>query len=244
MNDIREKIQKIVAPMDGWLSFHEGSFLYDTALKHASRGAIVEIGSWKGKSTIWLAHGVRDGKGDVVHAIDPHTGAPEHQEIFKTKNIWTFEEFQKNIKTAGIEKFVYPIVNHSENAAKNWRKPVAFLWIDGAHAYEAAKLDFDSWFPHLIEGGMIAYHDSTYDDVRKVMRECVFFSRNFNQIGVVDSITFATKIAPSRQLFRDRLRNLYVYLLSAFYGLRRVPLPRSIRNSLKTIFKKIVHALQ
>lgn len=239
-----QEIQKVAEKVDGWLSFSEGSFLYDTARKHALQGAIVEVGSWKGKSTIWLAHGVRDGKGDVVYAVDPHTGAPEHHEIFKAKKIWTFEEFKKNIKTAGVEKFVHPIVDRSENAAKNWKKPVAFLWIDGAHAYEAAKLDFDSWFPHLMEGGIIAYHDSTYDDVRKVMKECIFFSRNFKRVGVIDSITFATKIFPSRQSFRDRLRNLYVYLLSGFYELRRIPLPRSTRNFLKVVFKKIVHVFQ
>lgn len=244
MNGIKEKIKNIVSPMDGWLSFHEGSFLYDTAQAHASRGAVVEIGSWKGKSTIWLANGVRDGKGDAVYAIDPHTGAPEHHEIFKTKDIWTFEEFKKNIKTAGVEKFVHAIVDRSENAARDWKKPVAFLWIDGAHAYEAAKLDFDSWFPHLIEGGVIAYHDSTFDDVQRVVKEKIFFSRHFKNAGVIDSVSFATKVNPSRQTLFDRSRNRYVYFLSNLYNLRKLPIPKTLRGPLKKLFKKAVRSAQ
>ena len=62
MQDVRE-IQEIVEKMDGWLSFAEGSFLYNAARNASGRGAVVEIGSWKGKSTIWLANGLKDGKG-------------------------------------------------------------------------------------------------------------------------------------------------------------------------------------
>ncbi|KKU90610.1 MAG: Translation elongation factor P [Microgenomates group bacterium GW2011_GWA1_48_10] len=228
MQDVRE-IQEIVEKMDGWLSFAEGSFLYNAARNASGRGAVVEIGS---------------GKGGRVYAIDPHTGAPEHHEIFKTKNIWTFDEFKKNIKAAGVEPFVSPIVDRSENVARDWKNPVAFLWIDGAHAYEAAILDFESWFPHLKEGGVIAYHDSTFQDVRRVMKEKVFFSRNFKNVGVVDSVTHATKVSPESQTFLDRARNMYVYLLSGLYGLRNIPIPSFIRTPAKAAFKKFVSALQ
>lgn len=239
-----ERIKKNTDAMDGWLSFDEGRFLYETARRLSGCGAVVEIGSWKGKSTIWLAHGLRDGKGEKVFAIDPHTGAPEHHEIFKTKHIWTFDEFKKNIKAAGVERYVEPIVDRSENAAKAWRKPVAFLWIDGAHAYEAAKLDFASWFPHLAEGGVIAYHDSTFDDVRKVVKEKILFSRHFKNAGIVDSITFATRVIPREQTAADRMRNRYVYLLGALHCFRKVPLPRFLRKPLKAAFKKIVSVVQ
>ncbi|MBI4095130.1 MAG: class I SAM-dependent methyltransferase [Candidatus Liptonbacteria bacterium] len=244
MNERIGEIEKTLEHVDGWLSRDEGRFLYETARRCTGRGAIVEIGSWKGKSTIWLANGLKDGKGGKVYAIDPHTGAPEHHEIFKTKNIWTFEEFKKNITHAGVTEFVVPIVGRSESVAKTWDTPVEFLWIDGAHAYEAAKLDFDSWFPHLIEGGVIAYHDSTFDDVKRVVRECIFLSRHFRAAGVIDSVSFATKVHPARQTSWDRIRNRYAYFLNMIYGLRALPIPGALRKPIKALFKKIIRSVQ
>lgn len=237
------QIENFVEKVDGWLTRREGEFLYQTAKKCAGRGVTIEIGSWKGKSTILLASGLKNGPGGKVYAIDPHTGAPEHHAMFKTKNIWTFDEFKKNIREAGVESFVEPIVDRSENVAKDWSKPVEFLWIDGAHAYESAKLDFDSWFPHLIEGGLIAYHD-TYDDVERVVTKNILFSRYFKNAGLIDSISFAVKTSPSKQTFLDRTRNLYIFLLLRLHALRSLPLPAFIRKPIKALFKKFIAAAQ
>lgn len=239
-----QEIQKLVETLDGWLSFAEGNFLYKSAKSCSGHGAVVEIGSWKGKSTIWLAHGLKDGKGGSVYAIDPHTGAPEHHEIFGTKDIWTFEDFKENIKKAGIDNFVSPIVDRSENIAKNWNEKIELLWIDGAHSFEAAQKDFDSWFPHLMEGGIVAYHDATYDDVRRVIKDNILFSKNFRKSGIVDSIVFAEKIHPTHQTPFDRLRNYYIYFLSNIHCLRKLPIPKGIRGHIKSIFKKIISAAQ
>ena len=176
-----------------------------------------------------------------MYAIDPHTGAPEHRVIFRVKHIWTLDAFKENIKNAGIQEFVTPVVDRSENVAKTWDLPISLLWIDGAHAYEAAKLDSDSWFPHLMEGGVIAYHDSTFGGVRRVVKRYVFFSPHFREVKVVDSITFATKINPGEQTFFDAFHSRYVYALSGLYALRHIPLPTFMRAPLKALFRRIVN---
>ncbi len=69
----KEEVQKLAAPIKGWLKDKEGQLLYDLAKNCTGKGVIVEIGSWKGKSTTWLAHGSKEGNKVRVYAIDPHT---------------------------------------------------------------------------------------------------------------------------------------------------------------------------
>lgn len=104
---------------------------------------IVEIGSWKGKSTVWLAKGSKDGKGIKIYAIDPHKGSSEHRKWYG--KVWTFEEFKENIKKARVDDVVVPIVKTSEETVRNWDKLVELLFIDGAHEYELVKQDFLLW---------------------------------------------------------------------------------------------------
>jgi len=181
--------------VEGWLQEKEGEFLYRTAKNVSGEHAIVEIGSWKGKSTICLALGSKAGNKAKVYAVDPHTGSTELKEIYG--EIWTLEDFKSNIRSAGCKDIVVPIVKTSEEAAEGWNKPIEFLFIDGAHEYELVKLDFELWHPHLIKGGVIAFHDTTGDRLegpKRVVEEFVFNSRNFRDIGFIDSITFATKV--------------------------------------------------
>jgi len=152
-------IKEISKNIPGWLSDAQGEFLYNTAKKCIGKGVIVEIGSWEGKSTVWLAKGSKAGSNAKIYAVDPHTGSSEHKKRYGV--VWTFEEFKKNIKRANVEDIVVPIVKTSEDAARDWdEKPIELLWIDGSHEYEMVKLDFDLWFPYLIEEGIIAVHDT------------------------------------------------------------------------------------
>jgi len=186
--EIRE-IREIVARVDGWLSDIEGEFLYSVAKNCKGKGVIVEIGSWKGKSTIWLAKGSKAGNEVKVYAIDPHTGGPD------LGPAWTLEDFEKNIKMAEVDDIVIPIVKTSEEAAETFEQPVEFVFIDGAHEYELVKLDFLLWFPKLIEGGIIALHNTTdWPGPKKVAEEFLHKSVNFRNVGLVDSITFAQKV--------------------------------------------------
>jgi len=108
------------------------------------------------------------------------------------------------------------------------------------------KLDFDLWFPHLIEGGIIAFHDTFFHPMegpRKVVIENIYKSRNFINIGLVGSITFAKKV--SNNSLKDRLRNYcalllrYIYELSFKFthGLKRY-LPKSMKRLGRKILRK------
>jgi len=88
--EVIRNIQKITSNVDGWLGKREGPYIYSLAKIGATRGVVVEIGSWKGKSTIWLAKGSEAVQGGKVYAIDPHIGGAD-QEKLGYKNINTEE---------------------------------------------------------------------------------------------------------------------------------------------------------
>jgi len=193
---------KKIEAIDGWLHPKEGRVLFDLARQCTGRGVIVEIGSWKGKSTICLAGGSRAGSGIKVHAIDPHTGSPQHLEMFGN-TIWTFEEFKQNIQRAGMTDLVEPHVDFSESVAKTFNQPVELIFVDGLHEYEGVKGDFDAWFPKVVDGGSMVFHDATsWEGVLRVMEEDVFLSRHFRKCRFTHSVVYAQKVASNTALER------------------------------------------
>ena len=106
---------KLIENVDGWLTNNEAEFLYRVARNGYGKGVIVEIGSWKGKSTICLAKGSKDAKREKVYAIDPHLG---NTELVKQGD--TFSEFMKNINFAKVDDYIIPLKMKSEEAAKKW----------------------------------------------------------------------------------------------------------------------------
>jgi hypothetical protein len=205
------------------ISIPEGELLYKLAQQ--STGNIVEIGSWKGYSTIWLAKALKD---DVIkcrqgnnwvaiqppytgkifkniYAIDPHTGAEIHKKMYGVVD--TYNEFLKNIKDAGVDNIVIPVRLKSEDAVKDWSKSIDLLWIDGDHM--AADKDFDMWYPFVKEGGIIALHDTTtWENPRKVAM-MMYKSGKFKNISRVGSITYAVKT--SKVSILDKLDNSDTY---------------------------------
>ncbi len=204
-----EEISQFVKGVDGWLTDKEGRLLYHLAKNCRGHGVIVEIGSWKGKSTIWLAAGAKAGKKIPVYAIDHHKGSPEHYQWYGAKDIWTFDEFQKNLALAGVADIVIPVVKTSAAAAKDFNQPVELIFIDGAHQYELVKLDFELWFPKLIEGGVMVVHDTAgwapWPGPIKMVKEKIYHSLYFKDIGLVHSITFAKKVKINSP--QDRWKN-------------------------------------
>ena len=232
-------VKEIADRADGWLRDAEGEFLYNAAKNCQGKGVIVEIGSWKGKSTIWLAKGSKAGRNAKIYAVDPHTGASWYKKMHG--EVWTFEEFKQNIKEANVEDAVVPIVKTSRDAARDWDgKPIELLWVDGEHEYEVAKSDFDLWSPYLVEGGIIAFHDTIgWPGPRKVVRERIYNSHNFANVGFIGSLTYARKVRQNSLV--DRLRNRWVlFLKGMFYLGSGLHLPEPIKN----LAKRIVGLLQ
>jgi len=236
---IDENLKSLTSKIDSAVTDKEGECLYRLAKNCQGKGVIVEIGSWKGKSTILLAKGSEAGNKLKVYAIDPHTGSAEHREMYG--EVWTFDEFKKNIETARVDHLIVPILKTSIEAAKDFRDPVELIFVDGSHEYDLVKLDFDLWFPKVIEGGVMVFHDTTWRaGPKRVVEELVYKSRNFRNVTFIDdSITYAEKT--KRVSLKDRLKNRYVLFLKRAYEVgAKLSLPMTIR----AIGKKIVTLAQ
>lgn len=151
--------------IDGWLDDMQGYALALLAEQGPGVGAIVEIGSFKGRSTAWLAYGAKCANRERITAIDPFTGSPEHQpgQDWADPDLAalgsTLPVFEANLRKLDLLDYVDPVVSVSADAARNWKEPIRLLFIDGDHSYEGSQLDFDSWSPHVVPGGLIALHD-------------------------------------------------------------------------------------
>lgn len=201
----------IIANMEGWLSDKEADLLFRLASQCKGKGAIVEIGSWKGKSTTCLSLGSKAGAGTPITAIDPHTGSSEHGDVD------TYAEFLHNIDRNGITDMVEPIREYSQNVGKEWDKPVELLWIDGAHEYEYVLQDLEIWEQFLIDGGVIAFHDSTMPGPWKVLEDHLYKGNKFRKVRFVHGITYAVKGSPTP------IRNRGMMILrNVVYGLWKI----------------------
>ena len=146
----------------GHFNQHESRLLYRTARDLQGAGDIAEIGSWMGRTSIILALAVRDsGAARRIHAIDPHSGSPEHQD-FISRHGSTFPDFQRNVEQAGIGSLVDPLVMRSEDGAKLLhvrRIRLRMAFIDGAHDEASVRQDIRTFRPLMLPGGVLAFHD-------------------------------------------------------------------------------------
>jgi MMP 1-O-methyltransferase len=152
----------------GFMPEDEGMALYEAALAGAKRGPLLEIGSYCGKSTVYLGAAAR-ARDTVVYSIDHHRGSEEHQvgQAFfdprlvdrESGEVDTLPIFRRTISEAVLDDVVIAIVARSEIVARAWAIPVGLVLIDGSHTEEAARLDFKSWAPFVVRGGLLAIHD-------------------------------------------------------------------------------------
>ncbi len=152
----------------GFLADDEAAALYRHAAEASQCGPVLEIGSYCGKSTIYLGLACRQNNA-TVFALDHHRGSEEHQfgEYFHDPALYdsgeglmdTFREFRRNIREANLDDTVVPVVAGSEAAANQWQTPLAMVFIDGGHSLDAALTDYRCWTAHLMRGGILAIHD-------------------------------------------------------------------------------------
>jgi MMP 1-O-methyltransferase len=155
----------------GFMPEEEGEALRDAALVagRALPGApFVEVGSYCGRSTIWLGDAAR-ATGATLFAVDHHRGSEENQagwehhdpEVVDERSgrIDTLPLFRRTILEAGLEGSVVAVVGPSRVVATAWSTPLAFLFIDGGHGVEPARADYDGWSPLVALGGTLAIHD-------------------------------------------------------------------------------------
>ena len=160
--------QQLIDSVKGFLDAAEGMGLYEYALKAGGLGPCLEIGSYCGKSTVYLAAACKKNN-NILFSIDHHRGSEEQQpgeeyfdpELFnpQTGYVDTFGEFRKTLQRAELEDTVVPIVCASSLAARNWATPLSLVFIDGGHSFESAYKDYNAWAGHIVPGGFLLIHD-------------------------------------------------------------------------------------
>jgi predicted O-methyltransferase YrrM len=156
----------------GFLDHEEGLKLTEIARRVSPRGPCLEIGSYCGKSSLYLGAGCRSG-GGILFSIDHHRGSEEQQPgqaycdpdlvDARSGRIDTFDFFRTTLAQADLEDTVVPIVSRSETVARRWATPLSLVFIDGSHTFESALTDYSAWAGHVMPGGYLMIHDIFFD---------------------------------------------------------------------------------
>jgi len=177
----------------GFFSREECGAIYDLARAHGPDGVAVEIGSWKGKSTICLGSGLKARGGGELFAIDSHEGSEEHAHVYG--KVWTFDEFVNNIERARLTDVIVPLVMTSWYGARVLGRPVSLLFVDGSHNEEDVEMDLFLWSHKVVIGGLIVFHDVfSFEAVNRVWSRCIRDSGIFEVIGEEGDMAWARKI--------------------------------------------------
>lgn len=155
----------------GFMPADEGDALHAAAISAANNVSVLpmlEVGSYCGRSTIWLGDAAEQA-GRVLFALDHHRGSDENQAGWEHHDAAVVDErvgkmdtlpfFRASIHDAGLEDAVVGLVGRSPVISSAWTTPLAFLFIDGGHGIEPARLDYEGWTPHVAIGGTLAIHD-------------------------------------------------------------------------------------
>ena len=201
------RIWPMISSIEGLLvSPDQERWLFRMARALPDRSTIVEIGSFKGRSTSCLAFGCR-GTSKRVFAIDTFLG---NKEDFRTGEVFLgkgkdgdytplshdgefFNEFMKNVRRGGVTEYITPVRGRSSEVGRTWNTPIEMLFIDGSHQYEDVLSDFELFYPHVVPGGIIAFHDvvETWPGPFKVWSDVA--SKVLCDTGKCSSIAFGKK---------------------------------------------------
>lgn len=194
----------------GFMPADEGLALFEVARAYGSRGPICEIGSYCGKSAIYLGAAAREAD-SVLISIDHHRGSeeiqpgwPHHDPTLVDPRFGKMDSlpvFRCTIAAAGLEDEVIAIVGASARVARLWNTPLALLFIDGGHSAEPVTADYEGWAPHVMQGGALIFHDvfpdpkdggqAPYRTYRRALD-----SGAFTEAGHTGSLRVLERVAP------------------------------------------------
>lgn len=167
-----ERLRRIARESIGFMPDDEGIALYRAGLEAGRAGPLLEIGTYCGKSSVYLGAAAREA-GTLLFTVDHHRGSEEHQPGWEyrderlvdagTGRYNTLPAFQRTIERAGLEDVVVGIVGDSSSVARYWGARLGLLFIDGSHTDASAAADYEGWTPHLAPGGLLAIHDVYLD---------------------------------------------------------------------------------
>ncbi|WP_433497769.1 class I SAM-dependent methyltransferase [Sphaerimonospora sp. CA-214678] len=162
------ELRRLAEEARGFMPPEEGLALFEIASVYGSRGPVCEIGTYCGKSAVYLGAGARTA-GTVVFTVDHHRGSEEIQPGWphhdpelvdpRSGRMDSLPFFRETIAAAGLEDEVIAVVGASATVARFWRTPLGMLFIDGGHAEEPVTQDYEGWAPHVTPGGALVFHD-------------------------------------------------------------------------------------
>jgi len=152
----------------GFMPEDEGLLLHRYAGERLPHGPALEVGTYCGKSAIYLGAAARE-VGGTVFTVDHHRGSEENQAGWEHHDdslvdaelglMDTLPVFRRNIALAGLEDQVIAVIGKSTTVATFWRTPLSLLFIDGGHAEEHAQNDYSGWAHWLMRDGLLVIHD-------------------------------------------------------------------------------------
>lgn len=161
-DSVATDISGILDSIEGWFFQNEAAMLSKYAAQ--ATNCIVEVGSYRGRSTVILGLAAKV----PVYAVDPHINCKDEPTFFGDydRKVWT-----DNIVKYNLAAQVRPINLESHATAAVWSQPIDLLFIDGAHHYEAVKGDLQLWLPHVTDNGFVALHDNNWQTVQQAINE-------------------------------------------------------------------------
>ena len=152
----------------GFMPDDEGLFLYEQAVTVGAAGPLLEVGTYCGKSAIYLGAAAR-ATGSTLFTVDHHRGSEENQAGWEhhdptlvdpeSGRMDTLPVFRRTIADAALEDEVVAVVGRSATVARHWTTPLALLFVDGGHGEEPAHTDYESWVPLVADDGLLLIHD-------------------------------------------------------------------------------------
>jgi predicted O-methyltransferase YrrM len=171
MTDAQQIVQRLreisprIESIQGWMDINAGGAMYHCVRDYIPIPLVVELGSWKGKSTAWIAQALVDRGGGKVVAVDTWAGTAAEGGHFKLLEGYgpdqLYEEFLANMVRLGLRDTVEPWRMSTVEAAGKWPhgQRIGLLYIDASHEYRDVRADFELWSPHVETGGFIVFDD-------------------------------------------------------------------------------------
>jgi predicted O-methyltransferase YrrM len=163
-----DRLFDLARTVKGFLEPEEGRRLYEVACEASRLGPCLEIGSYCGKSALYLGAACKHND-TTLFSLDHHRGSEEHQpgELYFDPELFdpfhfrvdTLRHFRQTIFVAELENTVVPLVTTSAAAARHWTTPLSLVFIDGGHAFETVLNDYQCWHRHILSGGFLIFHD-------------------------------------------------------------------------------------
>ncbi len=168
MTDLPAALLAVARATRGFMPEDEGGFLYEQALAAGPYGPLLEIGTYCGKSAVYLGAAAR-ATGSTVFTVDHHRGSEENQAGWehhdptlvdpRTGRMDTLPVFRRTLEESGLEDEVVALVGGSRTVARHWGTPLALLFIDGGHGVRPAHDDYEGWARWVLPGGLLLIHD-------------------------------------------------------------------------------------